>query len=50
MILLQSCLALPELTELIFIDLEMCWDDGDEAKVVRQLEGVINEASITRFY
>ncbi|KAF9964747.1 hypothetical protein BGZ70_006003 [Mortierella alpina] len=46
---LQSCLCLPELTELTFHrDMEMYWDHGDETTVVRKLEAIINDALIAR--
>ncbi|KAF9945476.1 hypothetical protein BGZ72_001292 [Mortierella alpina] len=47
MVFLRSCLAPPELTELNFVDVEMCWDD-DKARVVRKLKAIINEASMAR--
>ncbi|KAF9945760.1 hypothetical protein BGZ72_000993 [Mortierella alpina] len=47
--ILQSCLALPELIELYFDMVEMRWDYGDETTVRRELEAVINEATIARF-
>ncbi|KAF9560861.1 hypothetical protein EC968_005978 [Mortierella alpina] len=47
---LQSCLSLPELTELTFHrDMKMCWDYGDETAVVRKLEAIIEEATLARF-
>ncbi|KAF9964746.1 hypothetical protein BGZ70_006002 [Mortierella alpina] len=46
----QSCLALPQLTELTFHrDMEMYWDHGDEITVVSRLKAIINEATIARF-
>ncbi|KAF9279216.1 hypothetical protein BGZ68_008060 [Mortierella alpina] len=49
LLFLRSCLALPELTELHFVDeAEMHWDDGDETTIRRELEAIINEAAITR--
>ncbi|CAO3567089.1 unnamed protein product [Mortierella alpina] len=50
LLFLRSCLALTELTELHFVDgAEMYWDDGDERAVRRQLEAVIQDASVARF-
>ncbi|KAF9942630.1 hypothetical protein BGZ70_006115, partial [Mortierella alpina] len=50
LLFLQSCLVLPELTELHFKDLTgMRWDDGDEFTVRRELEAVIHEATVVRF-
>lgn len=47
MVILRSCLALPELTELKFIDVEMCWDN-DKTTVMCELEDVKYEASMAR--
>ncbi|CAO3566988.1 unnamed protein product [Mortierella alpina] len=45
----QSCLVLPELTELTFSrDMELTWDHIDQATVVRSLEAIIHEATIAR--
>ncbi|KAF9954711.1 hypothetical protein BGZ72_004350 [Mortierella alpina] len=49
LLVLQACLALPELTELNFDGLEMRWDDGDVIAVRRELEAVIEEAAIARY-
>ncbi|CAO3567088.1 unnamed protein product [Mortierella alpina] len=50
LLFLRSCLALTELTGLHFVnDAEMYWDDGDERAVRRQLEAVIQDASVARF-
>ncbi|KAF9947046.1 hypothetical protein BGZ72_010910 [Mortierella alpina] len=49
-LLLQSCLALPELTELRFVrDVQMSWDDEDSTTVARKLAAIIHEATLARF-
>ncbi|KAF9948670.1 hypothetical protein BGZ70_002129 [Mortierella alpina] len=48
LLFLRSCLALPELTELHFVNgTEMSWDDGDETTVRRELQAVIHETSMS---
>ncbi|KAF9951597.1 hypothetical protein BGZ70_000923 [Mortierella alpina] len=47
-LLLQSCLALPELTELRFVNMETCWDDGYQSTNMHEVEAVINRASNAR--
>ncbi|KAF9948668.1 hypothetical protein BGZ70_002127, partial [Mortierella alpina] len=50
LLFLRSCLALPELTELHFVNgTQMHWDNGDETTVRRELQAVIHEASVVRF-
>ncbi|CAO3566986.1 unnamed protein product [Mortierella alpina] len=48
-LLIQSCLCLPELTELTFHrDVDMYWDHINGNTVVRKLEAIINDALIAR--
>ncbi|KAF9570099.1 hypothetical protein EC968_002269 [Mortierella alpina] len=49
MLILKACLPLPELTELLFVDVETFWDDDDMAADTADLETVINDATIARF-
>ncbi|KAK3839908.1 MAG: hypothetical protein J3R72DRAFT_446964 [Linnemannia gamsii] len=47
--LLQACLPLPELTELLFMDMDVDWDENDKNMDMSDPETIIREASIARF-
>ncbi|KAG0377397.1 hypothetical protein BGX24_006185 [Mortierella sp. AD032] len=47
--LLHACLPLPELTELLFMDMDVDWDEDDKNMDMSNPETIIREASIARF-
>ena len=51
LLLLKACLALPELSKLAFIEMELNWDviDKSKDKDMPDAETIISEASIARF-